>query len=100
MTLVTKGLMLILFSTVLLTVIALLPSATCDTISLTGCYPLPTAILVSLNVIFGYTFAWATVFNFIIIWFALALISIGFEALIWVAKKVVWIIGLAARLLS
>jgi len=92
MSLLTKGLMIGIFFTLLVSLIALLPSV--------SDYPLPPQIALSLTIILGYVFAWTSVFWFINIWFAIALLSIGFELAIWTAKKVIWITTWVARLFA
>jgi len=100
MTLLTKGIIFILFLALLAGLIALLPDAQCAPLQTTGCYPLPPQVATSITIILGYVFAWAGVFWFLNIWFALALITIGFELIVWVAKKIIWIIGWVSRLVA
>lgn len=92
MTLITKVLAIGAFLIGLIGLIALLPSTT-D-------YPLDPSIATSLTIIMGYVSAWTSIFWAINILFGVALLGIGLELILWVAKKVIWIIGWAARLFS
>jgi len=98
MSLATKTVLVILFFATLVGLISLLPSATCTTGSVTGCYPLPSQFATSLFVVLSYVFAWSNVFWFINAWFQILLLQIGFDITVWIAKKVIWIIGWLARL--
>jgi len=85
------GLIILAFS-LLMGLIALLPS--------TDQYPLPPAFATSVAVVFAYVFAWVGVFWFISIWWWIALLTIGLELSIWIAKKVIQIFSWLARLFA
>jgi len=82
----------LLFFALIIGLIALLPDTT-D-------YPLPPQVAASLTVVLGYAFAWGDFFWFIPVWFYLALLTIGLELSLWLARKVMWIIGFISRLVA
>jgi len=89
--LVKAGLVLLCFS-LIVALIALLPSTT-D-------YPLPTEFSSSITLIIGYAFAWVGVFWFLSVYWWMMLLNFGLELSIWIAKQVLRIIGWAVRMFS
>jgi len=90
MTALTKAGLFILFFALVVILIALLPDTTQ--------YPLPPQFTASVTVVLAYVFTWATFFWFISVWFQIMLLTMGLEITIWIAKKIIWIIGFAARM--
>jgi len=90
MSLITKGIVWVLFFSLIVSLLALLPS--------TDDYPLPSAITDGITVIVGYYFAWAEVFDFLNWLFFFFMLTLFIEVYIWIAKAVMWTLGLVARL--
>jgi len=89
MSLVVKALVYVLFFSLLVVLIALLP--------LTSAYPLPPEFASSLTLIFGYYFAWSSVFTVLNTLLVCAGLGIGLELVIWVFGILKWIAGIVAR---
>jgi len=83
------GLIILTFS-LIIGLIALLPS--------TDQYPLPSEFSTSIAVVVAYVFAWVDVFWFISVWWWIALLTIGIELTIWIAKQVIRITSWVVRL--
>jgi len=92
MSLLTKAVVIVLFYSFVVAIIALLPSV--------QDYPLSPAFASSLAVIFGYLFAWSSVFTCINSLLSIALISIGLELAIWIWQVNQWVINFTARLIA
>jgi len=89
MSLITTALVTVAFFSLVITLIALLPSTT-D-------YPLPSAITQGIVIIIGYYYAWAQVFTFLEVLFVFFVLTLFFEIYLWLAKVVLWVIGFVAR---
>jgi len=89
MSLVSKAVITVIFFSLVVTLIALLPSTT-D-------YPLPTGVNQGITIIVGYYYAWANVFTFLNVLFLFFVLSIFIDIYMWIARVVLWIIGFVSR---
>jgi len=92
MTLIVKGIVWVLFFSLIVSLLALLPS--------TADYPLPDVISQGVTLVVGYYFAWAQVFTFLDWLFYFFILSIFIEVYVWIAKAIMWTLGLVARLVG
>jgi len=92
MSLITKGIVTVIFLSLIVFMIALLPSTT-D-------YPLPTAVTQGITIIVGYYYAWAQVFTFLQTLFVFFVLTLFIEIYIWISKVVLWVIGFVARIVG
>jgi len=89
MSLVSKAIITVIFFSLVVTLIALLPSTT-D-------YPIPTAVTQGVTLIIGYYYAWGQVFTFLNVLFLFFVLSLFLEVYLMIARIVIWIIGFVAR---
>jgi len=89
MSLLVKASVTVIFFSLIVTLIAFLPSTT-D-------YPIPTAVSQGITLIIGYYYAWAQVFTFLNVLFVLFVLSMFLEIYIMIARIVLWIIGIVSR---
>jgi len=92
MTALVKGILVLIVFSLIVSLIALLPS--------TEQYPLPPEFNTSIVLIVGYAFAWVNVFWFLSAYWWMMLLNFGLELTIWLAKQVLRIIGWAVRMFS
>jgi len=90
MTLLSKAIIYVLVFSAIVVIMALLPSTT-D-------YPLPPQFASSITVVFGYYYAWSSVFTALNTLFICATFGIGLELVIFIYKVVTWVIGIIARI--
>jgi len=89
MSLVSKAVITVIFFSLVVTLIAFLPSTT-D-------YPLPTGVTQGIAIVIGYYYAWAQVFTFLNVLFLFFVLTLFLEVYLWIARVVLWIIGFVAR---
>jgi len=87
-----KGILILLFFSLLIGLISLLPS--------TSDYPLDPMFASGVATIFGYYFAWSSVFTCLNTLLALSLLSIGLVLVFAIAKFVMWVISFTSRLVG
>jgi len=89
MSIFSKAVITVVFFTLIVALIALLPSVT-D-------YPIPPSVLSGIVLIVGYYFAWSHVFTFLNTLFFFFVLTMFIEIYVWTAKVVLWVIGIVAR---
>jgi len=89
MTLITKALVTTIFFSLVVALIALLPSTT-D-------YPIPSAVTQGVTLIVGYYYAWAQVFTFLQTLFLFFVLTLFYQVYLMIARIVLWIIGFVSR---
>lgn len=89
MTLVQKIITVVIFFSLIVGLIGLLPSTT-D-------YPLNPTISTGITLIMGYYYAWALTFTFLQTLFVFFMLTLAIQIYIMVARIGMWIIGFVAR---
>jgi len=89
MSLLTKAIITVLFFSLIVSLIALLPS--------TADYPLPSAVNQGIVLVIGYYYAWAQVFTFLQTLFLFFVLTLFLDIYLWITSVVLWVIATVAR---